>query len=83
MSSKKMTKKEVADLFASEFEGFMKQAWPECPRDGIQWKEQWKTFLGGAATTITVANQDPNAILLVTAVLYELAKQTVQLGNRN
>lgn len=78
-----MNKKQVADKLHSEFVGFMKQAWPECPKGGIQWREQWKAFLGGAMTTITIAWEDPETILIIGEVTADLAKQTVQPGRRN
>lgn len=78
-----MNKKQVADRLVIEFEIFMRQAWPECPKDGIQWKEQWKVFLGGAMTTIVIAYDDPEAILLIADVTADLARQIVQPGRRN
>lgn len=78
-----MNKKQVADMLHCEFESLMKSAYRDIPRGGMQWTEQWKTFLAGAMSAMTVAYHDPESILVMGDVITELAKQIVQPGRRN
>ena len=78
-----MNKKQVADRLAAEFEEFMRRAWPDCPRGGTQWREQWKAFLGGVMASTTIVYHSPESILLIGGVTAELAMECVQPGRRN